>query len=352
MVEKGRNNGLDILKSLCIFLIILLHTEALKESFPINVEPICRFAVPCFFMITGFFYSDIVNRRKELKQIIKVLFLISVSNVVLILLNIIYVGRNGIVDWIILCCSKNNIIKMLFFNENLITGHFGSYHIWYLNALLYVLVIAYFLRRLKKLEVLYYLTPLLLIGGFILECFSQQLFGVSFSENGRYYVYRNFLTVGIPYFSIGNLLSHYGIKKLKAKNSTIIIGSLLLIGLSFFEYNMELAYGLATNGEFFLLTPFYATGLFLFFYNAFEGKKLKKIGRIVAFIGERYVIWIYLFHLPVIVLIKDLFSQIGILNPDKLLVSLLTIVISLVVAAGIDCVLSLWKSKNRRKTID
>ena len=90
MNGKERNKGLDILKFFCISLIILLHTQALKESFPISIVPICRFAVPIFFMITGFFYDDVVKRGKEVKQIKKTLFLIFFVNIILFLLNIIY----------------------------------------------------------------------------------------------------------------------------------------------------------------------------------------------------------------------------------------------------------------------
>lgn len=53
-LETTRNIGLDILKCFCIPFIILLHTGVLKYSFSINLEPISRFAVPCFFIITGF----------------------------------------------------------------------------------------------------------------------------------------------------------------------------------------------------------------------------------------------------------------------------------------------------------
>ena len=149
--ERSRNKGLDILKLFCILFIILLHTQALKESFTINVVPICRFVVPCFFMITGFFYDDVVKRGNEVKQIKKTLILIALVNIVLILFNVIYLTYSGenVAEWIVSCFSKKNLLKLLVFNEDLINGHFGSDHIWYLNALIYVLIIAYILRKIK-----------------------------------------------------------------------------------------------------------------------------------------------------------------------------------------------------------
>lgn len=233
------------------------------------------------------------------------------------------------------------------FNEDLITGHFGSSHIWYLNALLYVLLIAFAFRKLKIFKLLYYFTPIFLICGFILECFSKQLFGVNFSDGGKYYYYRNFITVGIPYFCIGNLLRSFKLYELKFKNAVLLVLSLFLLMLSFVEFRIEKHFGLTTNGEFFILTPFYSTGIFLFFHNVFERREPNKVGKIAALIGEKYVIWIYLFHLPVIVIIIDVLLFFGVLVPDRLLVSLLTLAVSLFVAVIIDYVLKLRKRNKR-----
>ena len=346
-LETTRNIGLDILKCFCIPFIILLHTGVLKYSFSINLEPISRFAVPCFFIITGFFYNDIVKRGKEKKQIKKIIFLIIVFNVLIISLNAIYFKGNGVVNWIISCFSKTKVIDFLVFNEALITGHFGSSHIWYLNALLYVLFIAFAYRKLKIFKLLYYFTPIFLICGFILECFSKQLFGVNFSDGGKYYYYRNFITVGIPYFCIGNLLRSFKLYEQKFKNAVLLVLSLFLLMLSFVEFRIEKHFGLTTNGEFFILTPFYSTGIFLFFHNVFERREPNKAGKIAALIGEKYVIWIYLFHLPVIVIIIDVLLFFGVLVPDRLLVSLLTLAVSLFVAVIIDYVLKLRKRNKR-----
>ena len=345
-IENNRKNGLDILKCFCIPFIILLHTGALKNSFPINIEPICRFAVPCFFMITGFFYNSVVKRGKELKQIKKVIILILVANAVLFILNIIYIHNiSDILNWLRSCISKESINNLLVFNEGIIKGHFGSSHVWYLNALLYILIIAYAFRNLNIFKILYYLTPILLIMGFIVECFSKQLFGVSFIENDRYYIYRNFLTVGIPYFCIGNLLNKVNIDALKPKRYILMVVSLILIGISYIEFRIELHFGLSTNGEFFIATPFCAVCIFLFFCCFFETEKLSRISKFFALIGRKYVVWIYIFHLPIIVLIDDALLCFGISSPNKIMLSMLTLVFSLVVAVAVDFTINVFKVK-------
>ena len=151
------------------------------------------------------------------------------------------------------------------FNEDLITGHFGSSHIWYLNALLYVLLIAFAFRKLKIFKLLYYFTPIFLICGFILECFSKQLFGVNFSDGGKYYYYRNFITVGIPYFCIGNLLRSFKLYEQKFKNAVLLVLSLFLLMLSFVEFRIEKHFGLTANGNSLFLRHSIQQGFFCFF---------------------------------------------------------------------------------------
>ena len=65
MQSGKRILGLDVLKVFCISFIVLLHTGVLRDCFSINLDPICRFAVPCFFMVTGFFYHSSVNNKNS-----------------------------------------------------------------------------------------------------------------------------------------------------------------------------------------------------------------------------------------------------------------------------------------------
>ena len=338
MQSRNRIYGLDILKAFCITFIILLHTGALNNCLSINLDPLCRFAVPCFFMITGFFYHSSVNAKRDVSQIKKVIILILIANAVLIFLNIIdcLVSGNSVVDWLLSCFSTRKMIRLLLFNNGIIDGRFGSDHIWYLNALLYVLVIAFIFRKMGIYKVLYYLSPVILICGFVVECFSQQLFGLNFSAEASYCYYRNFLTVGIPYFCIGSFLRCFNMEKIIKYRFTILILSVILLCVSFVEFKIDLHFSFCTNGEFFILTPFYSIGIFLFFYSTFADKKPNKLFSFIALIGERYVVWIYLFHFPIIALIRVLFSCCGLPYVNLFVLSLLTLLLSLLVSVGVD----------------
>ena len=343
MKSGNRILGLDILKAFCIPFIVFCHTGVLRNVFSFNLDPICRFAVPCFFMITGFFYNSSVKNKRDVLQIKKVILLILIANAVLILLNVIDCLLNGksVLDWLLSCISKEKVFRLLVFNEDIIGGSFGSNHIWYLNALLYVLIIAYVFRKIGIFKVLYYLTPFLLVCGFVIECFSQQLFGTNFGAEGYYWYYRNFLTVGIPYFCIGNIIRRFDVEKIREFRFILLALSIILLCASFLEYRVELHFSLCTNGEFFIVTPFYSIGLFLFFYSAFSKSTINRLTASIARIGERYVIWIYIFHFPIIELVRRGLNCLKIPYYIYLIgLPILSLLFSLLVSVVVDVIIS------------
>lgn len=350
MIKKSqRVIGIDILRVFCVFFVICLHTEILNSVFGINFEPVSRFAVPCFFMISGFFYRTTVKRKKEFAQIKKVIMLIIVSNAAMILLNFVYYlsHNKSVVKWFFSLFSFSKILNCLVFNVNFVTGYVETAHLWYLNALLYVLIIAAVLRKLGAFKVLYYLTPVLLAGGLIVECFSEQIFGVNFSETKSFFYYRNFLTVGIPYFCIGNLLNTYQ-HKLKVSNFLLLIMSAFFIALSVFEMCVSNYLSLSSNGEFFLTTPFCSVCVFLFFMRFFESKN-NRLLNVVSVIGKKYVVWIYVFQYPIIIIIRDFLTKyVSALN-SKAVITVLTLAVSLFVAVITDKVMNIVKYKIRSK---
>lgn len=59
-----RQDAFDILKAVCAFLIVCIHIP-FPGAAGAYFTALTRIAVPIFFMITGYFYSDVVRRGKE-----------------------------------------------------------------------------------------------------------------------------------------------------------------------------------------------------------------------------------------------------------------------------------------------
>lgn len=345
-----RNSGIDVLKIFCILFVIVLHTELLNPIFGINFEPLCRFATPMFFVITGYFYNSTVKRRGELYQIKKVFILILVANVVIILLNVIYClfRKTSVTEWALSLFSKKKIFDFLVFNSSIVTGHFVSYHLWYLYALLYVLIIAGVFRKFGMFKVLHFLTPVLLAGGLIIECFSKQIFGVDFSVSHGYCYYRNFFTIGIPYFCIGNMLSLYG-SRIKLKNVILLILSAVFMALSVIENKIAVTILNISSMDFFFSTPFCVICIFLLFNSLFQNKNLNKVWGFISAAGRKDVVWIYIFHLPIMVLVQDCLPKTSSIFADKALVTIVTLAVSLIIAALTDKIHNVIMSGIMRK---
>ena len=112
------------MKALCAFLIVCIHVP-----FPGKVgayfTTLTRVAVPIFFMITGYFYSDTVARHKEKHQIKKIGGLIIEANMIFFIWNIALnvLRRENIVAYSRSIFTGKNIIEFLALNESPLAGH-------------------------------------------------------------------------------------------------------------------------------------------------------------------------------------------------------------------------------------
>ncbi len=256
-------------------------------------------------MVTGFFYSDTVERNVEKRQIIKILKLILFSNLVYLAWNLLlgtaaYIFSGDIHSFADIAnklnypinafsmFSVNHMFKIIVCNVSPFSGH-----LWYLNAILYVLVVAYLMRKAGIFRILYYITPILLCADLIFGKYSVAIFGKSFDI---VYV-RNFICVGIPYFMIGNGIRYIHNKKCFAfKKSLLILCTGICAVLCIAERYIIVSLGINSVRDHYITTTFLACALFILFLNSFKNVREENI---FAVIGRKYSSLIYIFHLIV-----------------------------------------------------
>ena len=285
-VSTQRNHGIDILKFFCAFLVLLGHT-----GYPgkIYIDPFVRIAVPVFFMVTGFFYEKTASRGKCIKQIKKVLIIIAISDVLYVLKDLftcIVIDHTTIREALIcsLPVSFKDWIGFIFFNESKISGH-----LWYLYAILYVLVLFLILNKKKNIRSFYPLIPILLIFNFIMGNYC----GVIFHYTVPLIFSRNFLFVGVPFFLLGHwIYTHYNHKQ----NNIVLAALLLLTCITVSAENIFLLNSpVKGNWDCFISTPFTAYFVFLLVINnknIFENK----VCRTIANWGGKYSLFVYILH--------------------------------------------------------
>lgn len=238
--------------------------------------------LPIFFMITGYFYGDTVARHKENRQIRKIFYLVVRANSIFFIWNIALgiLKRDSIVTYVRKIFTGKSILKFLVLNESPLAGH-----LWYLGAILYVLVIVLLVDRFNCKKVLYYLTPVLLIADLVFGKYSLLIFHREFP----YILVRNFLCVGIPYFCIGNLIRE---KRCSEKWNRKILQVLIVVFTitSLAERFVLVSAGLNATRDHYLSTTFLAICLFVYTLKSnWHNKGL-------AVIGRKCSTWLYIIH--------------------------------------------------------
>lgn len=288
-----RNDGIDCLKCLCAFFVICIH-KPFPSQFNQYIFPFIRVAVPIFFMITGFFYCRTEDKKKEIRQIKKICIILFYANLLYLVWEVvkILILKKSLIIYFNEILKLKSIMKMLIFNESPFSGH-----LWYLFAILYVLLIVLFLEKNINKNKLYVLIPCLLIGDLLFGKYSNLIWGVEFPL----FLVRNFLFVGIPYFYLGDYISekikNINLKKLRWPCSLLII---IFYITTLLEKNILIMYNMNTSREHYASTTFLAITIFLFFISFENEFKKYKFMYVFSKIGLEYSMLIYVIHVIII----------------------------------------------------
>jgi len=215
-----RNYSIDLLKFTMAVLVVFLHSDWVGTN---TVNPIARCAVPTFFMISGFLlYDEHTIGRERIVRNLKNIWHIFVWSSILFLLmkEMSYIAKGDF--WL---PSLRQAIKFLLFNE-----HPFYWHLWYIPAYLYTLVIMWIVDKYNLYKCLFFVTPLLLMGDLVFGKYSVMLWGREFNA---IYV-RNFIFVGVPYFILGIFIKRHLNKVIGINKLAILTGGDFCI---FFVYS-------------------------------------------------------------------------------------------------------------------
>lgn len=280
---KGRSYSIDILKFICAVLVVILHTDFKYHD---AILPMTRCAVPCFMIISGFLlYSENKGIGYErLRRNIKHVFHIMLwATLLFALVKESMAIRHGEIFF----PDMRQWFNFAVFNDN----PFG-FHLWYLGAYLYVLVIMMVVDKYSLWKPLLCATPLLLLGDLLFGKYSLLLLNHEYP-----FVYvRNFIFVGLPYFMVGVWIKMHR-KSLFTVNKIIYAGVIFFSYTSILEKMILIDLGKNPMREHYLSTTFLAICLFLLVLSF---KNIKQ--SMVSILGERDSLYIYVFH-PLFIII-------------------------------------------------
>lgn len=173
------------------------------------------------------------------------------------------------------------LFKFIILNES----PFGI-HLWYLSAILYVLIILFLFEKKWNREKLYPLIPFLILMDLVLGKYSLLIFEREFP----YILVRNFLCVGLPYFLIGDIIYK---TNPKIKNHYLIILVFIFLFTTLLERFVLGSLSLNATRDHYLSTTFLSVFVFLISINC--GNTIKnQVYKKCCFIGSKLTLHIYI----------------------------------------------------------
>lgn len=322
-MQKKQYELLNALKIIAAFFVVAIHVH-FPGDFGRAFVAVARFAVPFFFMVSGFFscYDDkTVLNAKYKRKISHVTVLFLGGTMLYFLFNLaVSVVNSDVKNYLSELFTAENFIGFLLFNHTCVSDF-----LWFLPALIYVYAVFFVLEKKGITKKMYFLVPLLFIAGVLLRELPEFIDGMP-SLFSKAYLCRNWLFVGLPFFMTGHYIRNNE-EQLTTKFSDISLILIMLISTA----EAVVADMLHVQKALYIGTFFAVTALFIF--------ALKKEGKVkadkLAFLGAEYSLYVYIFHIMVKNVLMKILS-IGIFVPlgEKLSVIMPLIVFALTLTAS------------------
>lgn len=330
-----RNDTLEILKLAASYMVVFIHV-LFYGNVGAAADALARFAVPFFFIISGFYSYGITPERvkKRIGNIAQLILLTVVLYLGRELLHFFAAGdMQGMVSYFGVYAEPVNLVKLVVFNAPVYTMH-----LWYLLAMLYVYIL-YFLAVVWSVPEKWIFTG----GGLLLVL--HLLLGEGLSVLGivaPVTLIRNFALMGIPFFAMGLLIRKYSCKV------SGISGRILMAALLAGAAETLLSRGFFGKNELYLGSVLMAVSLMAFSLKHAQTQYPKAV-RLLAGCST----YIYILHILVSTQMLSLYEHLGVDYPASVTMQmihpLLVCAVSTVLALGIGKVSAVWR-KDRKPT--
>lgn len=285
-----RNHSIDKLKFICSFLIVCIHAS-FPDSISFYFTPITRIAVPIFFIISGYYWNPKIGKN----QVKKIGLLFVYSNFLYFLFGIVRASmHHELIQFFKSIISTKRIVDFIVFNESPFAPH-----LWYLGAILYVIIIYNCIRNRKIIRGIQLLTPILLVVGISLGNYSKLFFNREFSNT----VARNWIFVGIPYFTIGIIIHNHEafLKDHICKEKAV--GSIAVFMILGIVEKTVLCNSQYTRDMYFTTAPL---AILVFLFTIFY---LNQTDTVTSKIGQKYSTLVYIVHYAIFLILSSFLNR-------------------------------------------
>lgn len=270
--EKSINYHLNSIKGIACLGVVPIHIkfpEIIGEIFWV----LGQFAVPLFFMISGYYMPERQNKFEDIKIKRKAFHIGKITICSIFIYWLYFCIRGGVkqLKW-----NNKILIKLLVLQD---LDFLNAGHLWFLLSLLYIYILCYIVlkRKRNRTNKIYFLIPLLFLIRIIIPAFS----GYNWHWRG------NFLITGVPYFLTGRFIADHKIIFLKIKIKSLYAA--LVLGFVFAVFQVFVPYRI----------NIYDSGIILSSIAIFFIAQKAPDNSISFFekLGEKHSLYIYIMHI-------------------------------------------------------
>lgn len=305
--------SLDVLKSIAAVFVVLIHDQSV-----LWLNPVIRTAVPLFFIISGYYYPQMVEKGRFWGHIRKLLKMAIIASCIYALWTLQIEFRHGrLVTWLFSTFSLRNISIHLLSSDDL----FGV-HLWFFWASLYDLIFLYVIDRLHRCKAM---KPLIVVL-FLTFCI------VNFTPHYR--ITRNWLFMGLPCMCIGRWIREGDTTILKIFREGRHCSWLasLFFALCWVEFVVIYMMHDTFDRDMYVFSiPLVVSVFYLALAHPHVGG-----GSFMATVGRKYSAYIYISHVLINYILSYLFDHF--IGPDNCAIVLARIVLTVLISLALSMI--------------
>lgn len=346
MAEKKKNYFLNYLKGLACFGVVFFHVKIPHYMLDGIIQAMFRFAIPLFFMVSGYF-CDTSDREKleqklpgKCKHILWISCIGCIYYFVFHMLIAIFGDSHGGVEDILYLFKYFFNGKAMFhwivFNQDPFINI-----MWFTFALLYCYLLLWLINHFDWYKKVFWLIPVL-IGVHMVLGNVLTLFGMAASK----LYYRNFLFFGLPFLLLGVWMRRNQEKicaslTMRVCQICMITGTLLSVAEWFVFGRQEMFFG----------SILFVVGAFVYALHKPEAKQ----NSFITTIGDKYSLFVYIVHSSFISVLDrfayKLLPEGGLLTTYNYVKPLLIFTMAVIGACAFTCMLSAWRVRRENKHV-
>lgn len=293
-MEKIRYRMVDTIKGLACMAVVLIHFN-FPDTMGICFKPLCTFAVPYFFFVSGFFCTNgnnlllHDNTRRKIKHVLRLICIAALSYAAFCIIWNLLINPNwNIWEYSASVLTKEKFTKFLITSDPFVYGH-----LWFLGALLYcyLTMLPFHNRRPSRG---FAAAAFILWIGFCLLGEWKYIFPIPssialYGTETRLYFFNCYLFRALPFFLLGMLTKLYAdrIRKIFSRIPLCCFYATIAIGLGI---------AVAETLNIGVVQFYMGTYLALASMCILSVTRPQMGNRVLEFIGQKLSLYVYIFH--------------------------------------------------------